>query len=148
MVDTTDYLYGLRQGSEHVVEIDKGVRLYAGLEAIGEADDKGMRTVMTILNGQLRPVFVRDRSIVVESRAAEKADASQPGHIAAPFSGVVTLQVEPGAEIAAGQSVASIEAMKMEAAITSPVAGVVERVAIPKTQQVEAGDLLVVVRPR
>ena len=148
VVDTTDYLYGLRQGSEHVVEIAKGVRLYAGLEAIGEADDKGMRTVMTILNGQLRPVFVRDRSIVVESRAAEKADASQPGHIAAPFSGVVTLQVEPGTEIAAGQSVASIEAMKMEAAITSPVAGVVERVAIPKTQQVEAGDLLVVVHPR
>jgi pyruvate carboxylase len=147
-VDTADYLYGLRQGSEHVVEIDKGVRLYAGLEAIGEADDKGMRTVMTILNGQLRPVFVRDRSIVVESRAAEKADASQPGHVAAPFSGVVTLQVEPGAEITAGQSVASIEAMKMEAAITSPIAGVVERVAIPKTQQVEAGDLLVVVRPR
>ena len=148
VVDTVDYLYGLRPGSEHVVEIAKGVRLYAGLEAIGEADDKGMRTVMTILNGQLRPVFVRDRGIVVESRAAEKADASQPGQIAAPFSGVVTLQVEVGAEIAAGQGVASIEAMKMEAAITSPVAGVVERVAIPKTQQVEAGDLLVVVRAR
>ncbi|NUT58978.1 MAG: pyruvate carboxylase, partial [Agromyces sp.] len=148
VVDTSDYLYGLRPGAEHVIEIDKGVRLYAGLEAIGEADEKGMRTVMTILNGQLRPVFVRDRSIVVETRAAEKADASQPGHVAAPFSGLVTLQVEPGAEIAAGQGVASIEAMKMEAAITSPVAGVVERVAIPKTQQVEAGDLLVVVRPR
>ena len=147
-IDTADYLYGLRPGAEHVVEIDKGVRLYAGLEAIGEADDKGMRTVMTILNGQLRPVFVRDRSIVVESRTAEKADASQPGQVAAPFSGVVTLQVEPGVEIAAGQSVASIEAMKMEAAITSPIAGVVERVAIPKTQQVEAGDLLVVVRGR
>ena len=148
VVDTVDYLYGLRPGSEHVIEIAKGVRLYAGLEAIGEADDKGMRTVMTILNGQLRPVFVRDRGIAVESRAAEKADASQPGQIAAPFSGVVTLQVEVGAEIAAGQGVASIEAMKMEAAITSPVAGVVERVAIPKTQQVEAGDLLVVVRAR
>lgn len=148
VVDTADYLYGLRPGAEHVVEIAKGVKLYAGLEAIGEADDKGMRTVMTILNGQLRPVFVRDRSIAVDTRAAEKADASQPGQIAAPFSGVVTLQVEAGTEIAAGQSVASIEAMKMEAAITSPVAGVVERVAIPKTQQVEAGDLLVVVRPR
>jgi len=36
----------------------------------------------------------------------------------------------------------------MEAAITSPIAGVVERVAIPTTQQVDAGDLLVVVRPR
>ena len=42
---------------------------------------------------------------------------------------------------------ASIEAMKMEAAITSPVDGVVERIAIGATQQVEAGDLLVVVRP-
>ena len=58
------------------------------------------------------------------------------------------MQVEEGATVEAGQSVASIEAMKMEAAITSPIAGVVERVAIPKTQQVDAGDLLVVVRPR
>ncbi|WP_395243341.1 pyruvate carboxylase [Agromyces sp. MMS24-K17] len=148
VVDTADYLYGLRPGAEHVIQIAKGVRLHAGLEAIGEADEKGMRTVMTTLNGQLRPVFVRDRSIVVETRAAEKADASQPGQVPAPFSGVVTLQVEVGDEVAPGQAVATIEAMKMEAAITSPVAGVVERVAVPKTQQVEAGDLLVVVRPR
>ena len=75
-------------------------------------------------------------------------DTSQPGQVAAPFSGVVTLQVEAGAEVQAGQAVASIEAMKMEAAITTPVAGVIERVAIPRTQQVDAGDLLVVVVPR
>jgi pyruvate carboxylase len=37
--------------------------------------------------------------------------------------------------------------MKMEAAITAPVAGTIERLAIPKTQQVDAGDLLVVVAP-
>jgi len=148
VVDTVDYLNGLQQGIEHSVEIDKGVRLYVGLEAIGEADDKGMRTVMTTLNGQLRPVFVRDRGITVSTKAAEKADANRPGQVAAPFSGVVTLQVEEGATVEAGQAVASIEAMKMEAAITSPIAGVVERVAIPKTQQVDAGDLLVVVRPR
>jgi pyruvate carboxylase len=148
VIDTIDYLYGLQQGQEHAVEIAKGVRLYIGLEAIGEADDKGMRTVMTILNGQLRPVFVRDTSIDVQAKIAEKADANQPGQIAAPFSGVVTLQVEEGAHVEAGQSVASIEAMKMEAAITSPIAGTIERVAIPITQQVDAGDLLVTVRPR
>ncbi|MBF4633975.1 pyruvate carboxylase [Agreia pratensis] len=145
VVDTVDYLYGLRQGVENVVEIDKGVKLYVGLEAIGTADDKGMRTVMTILNGQLRPVFVRDRSITVETTAAEKADPSKPGQVAAPFSGVVTLKVAEGAIVAAGESVATIEAMKMEAAITAPIAGRVSRVAIPATQQVEAGDLLVVV---
>jgi pyruvate carboxylase len=33
----------------------------------------------------------------------------------------------------------------MEAAITSPVAGTVQRRAIPDTQQCEVGDLLVVV---
>jgi pyruvate carboxylase len=142
-VDTTDYLYGLQQGVEHVIEIGKGVSLYVGLEAIGEADDKGMRTVMTIMNGQLRPVFVRDRSVTVQSKAAEKADTSKPGQVAAPFSGVVTLQVEEGQAIEAGQAIASIEAMKMEAAITAPIGGTVRRVAIPKTQQVDAGDLIV-----
>ena len=147
VLDTVDYLYGLAQGTEHVVEIERGVRLFVGLEAIGAADDKGMRTVMTTLNGQLRPVFVRDRSIQVDVREAEKADTSKPGQVAAPFSGVVTLKADVGDTVAAGQPVASIEAMKMEAAITAPVPGVIERLAIGATQQVDAGDLLVVIRP-
>lgn len=147
VLETADYLYGLVQGQEHLVEIDRGVQLYVGLEAIGDADEKGMRTVMTTLNGQLRPVFVRDRSVAVEAHEAEKADASVPGHVAAPFSGVVTVKTEVGSSVRAGEPVASIEAMKMEAAITAPVDGVVERIAIGATQQVDAGDLLVVVRP-
>ncbi|GAA5204552.1 pyruvate carboxylase [Microbacterium jejuense] len=147
VLDTVDYLYGLTAGVEHVVEIERGVQLYVGLEAIGEADDKGIRTVMTTLNGQLRPVFVRDRSITVEARQAEKADTTRPGQVAAPFSGVVTLKTLVGDVVTAGQPVASIEAMKMEAAITAPVDGVVERLAIAETAQVDAGDLLVVIRP-
>jgi pyruvate carboxylase len=146
VVDTPDYLYGLQAGAEHEVPIAPGVTLLIGLEAIGEADDKGMRTVMATLNGQLRPVFVRDRSITVESKAAEKADPSVAGQVAAPFSGVVTLKVAEGDRVEAGQQVASIEAMKMEAAITTPVGGTVARLAIPVTQQVDAGDLLVVVQ--
>ncbi|MDD7930241.1 pyruvate carboxylase [Microbacterium thalli] len=147
VLDTADYLYGLVPGAEHVVEIERGVQLYVGLEAIGEADDKGMRTVMATLNGQLRPVFVRDRAISVEARAAEKADTSVPGQVAAPFSGVVTVKATVGDTVTAGQPVASIEAMKMEAAITAPVDGRVERLVVGGTAQVEAGDLLVVIRP-
>ncbi|MBG6054025.1 pyruvate carboxylase [Salinibacterium sp. CAN_S4] len=145
VLDTVDYLYGLHPGTEHVMEIEKGVSLYIGLEAIGEADEKGMRTVMTTLNGQLRPVFVRDSSIKVDVKSAEKADAGKPGQVAAPFSGVVTLQVAEGDTVEAGQAVASIEAMKMEAAITTSVSGTVVRLAVPATQQVDAGDLLVVI---
>ncbi|NYF10583.1 pyruvate carboxylase [Leifsonia sp. AK011] len=142
VLETPDYLYGLHQGQEHIATLDKGVSLFVGLEAIGEADDKGMRTVMATLNGQLRPVFVRDHSISVDSASTEKADPGTPGHVPAPFSGVVTLQVNPGDVVSAGQAVATIEAMKMEAAITAAVSGVVKRLAILKTQQVDAGDLL------
>ncbi len=41
--------------------------------------------------------------------------------------------------------VATIEAMKMEATITAPVGGTVQRLAIGSQQQVEGGDLLLVV---
>ncbi|MBX3091362.1 MAG: pyruvate carboxylase [Cryobacterium sp.] len=145
VISTIAYLYGLRSGVEHLIPMEPGVELIVGLEAIGEADDKGMRTVMTVINGQLRPVFVRDRSITVDIKSAEKADSRVPGQVAAPFSGVVSLKVSEGDSIEAGQVVASIEAMKMEAAITCSVPGTVRRVAIPQTQQVDAGDLLLVV---
>jgi pyruvate carboxylase len=142
---TPDYLYGLRAGVEHSIQIEQGVSLLVSLEAIGEPDEKGMRSVMATLNGQLRPITVRDRSIAVDAATAEKADAAQPGQIAAPFMGVVTVSVAEGDRVEAGQAVATIEAMKMEAAITTPVAGVVQRRAIPTTQQCEAGDLIVVI---
>ena len=146
-VDTVDYLYGLEQGAEHVVEISKGVQLYVGLEAIGSADAKGYRTVMATLNGQLRPINIRDRKIAVDIIQAEKADGSNLGHVAAPFAGVVTLQTVEGARVEVGQPVATIEAMKMEASITASVAGVVRRLAVARTQTVEAGDLIVVIEP-
>ena len=41
-----------------------------------------------------------------------------------------------------GQTVATIEAMKMEASITAHRAGTVSRLAIGTVQQVEGGDLL------
>lgn len=146
-VDTVDYLYGLEQGREHVVEISRGVRLYVGLEAIGTPDAKGFRTVMATLNGQLRPINVRDQKIAVNVVQAEKADAANLGHVAAPFAGVVTLQAVEGSRVEIGQPVATIEAMKMEATITASVAGIVRRLAIVKTQSVDAGDLILVVEP-
>ncbi|MFB9908040.1 pyruvate carboxylase [Allokutzneria oryzae] len=138
-----DFFYGLRPGEEYSVDLEQGVRLLIGLEAIGEADDRGMRTVMATLNGQLRPISVRDRSVAADIPAAEKADRSNPDHVPAPFAGVVTVAVAEGDQVDAGQTVATIEAMKMEAAITAPKAGQVKRLAIGKVQQVEGGDLLI-----
>ena len=60
-------------------------------------------------------------------------------------AGVVTVAVASGDKVDAGQTIATIEAMKMEAAITAPKAGKVSRIAVSATAQVEGGDLLVVV---
>jgi pyruvate carboxylase len=139
-----DFFYGLRPGEEYSVDLEPGVRLFIGLEAIGEADERGIRTVMATLNGQLRPIQVRDRSVAADIPVAEKADRANPDHIAAPFAGVVTIAVAEGDTVEVGQTVATIEAMKMEAAITAAKAGTVRRLAIGSVQQVEGGDLLLV----
>lgn len=145
VLDTRDYLYGLQRGTEHEIQLERGVRLIASLEAVSEPDEKGMRTVMCTLNGQSRPVVVRDRSVVSNVKAAEKADPAQPGQVAAPFAGAVTVTVKPGDTVKAGDTVATIEAMKMEASITTPVGGKVSRLAISAVEQVQGGDLLLVI---
>jgi pyruvate carboxylase len=144
-LSANQFFYGLRHSDEHRVRLERGVELLIGLEAISDPDERGMRTVMCILNGQLRPVVVRDRSIASDIPTAEKADRSNPDHVAAPFAGVVTVAVSVDDTVDAGQTIATIEAMKMEAAITAPKAGKVSRIAVSATAQVEGGDLLVVV---
>ena len=77
-------------------------------------------------------------------KAAEKADPSNAGRPRAVRRRRHTVAedvVEPGGVVA------TIEAMKMEANITSPVSGTVERLAIAGHQQVEGGDLILVVTP-
>jgi pyruvate carboxylase len=143
VLDSKDFFYGLRPAKEYAVDLEPGVRLLIELQAIGEADERGMRTVMSSLNGQLRPIQVRDNAAASDVPVTEKADRANPGHVAAPFAGVVTLAVAEGDEVEAGATVATIEAMKMEASITAPKAGRVTRLAINRIQQVEGGDLLI-----
>jgi len=145
VLPTREYLYGLRFGTEHEVQLEEGKTLLFGLEAIGDPDERGIRTVMCTINGQLRPVPVRDRAVSADTPSAEKADAGRPGQVAAPYGGVVTTTAKEGDVVEVGATLATIEAMKMEASITAPVAGTVTRVAIPGTRQVEGGDLVLVI---
>ncbi|HEX5346985.1 MAG TPA: pyruvate carboxylase subunit B, partial [Pseudonocardiaceae bacterium] len=142
VLPSKEFFYGLRPGEEYAVDLDPGVRLLIQLQAIGDVDERGMRTVMCTLNGQLRPLQVRDRSVDSKVPVAEKADRSNSNQVAAPFAGVVTLKVSEGDPVTAGQPVATIEAMKMEAGITAPKSATVARLAIKPLQQVEGGDLI------
>jgi pyruvate carboxylase len=144
---TADYLYGLRVGEEHQVDLEEGKRLFFGLQAVSEADERGIRTVMCTINGQLRPINVRDRSVSADAATTERADPGNPGHVAAPFDGVVTITVAEGDQVEAGATVATIEAMKMEAAITTPTPGTVQRLTLGGPSQVEGGDLVLILTP-
>jgi pyruvate carboxylase len=145
VLGTAEYLYGLQPGREHAVTIEEGKTLLLALQSIGQPDQRGIRTIMCTINGQLRPILVRDRSVEPDAPAAEKADPARPGHVAAPFAGSVTPVVAAGDQVAAGDVIAKIEAMKMEASITTPVAGAVTRIALAGTAQVDGGDLIMVI---
>ena len=144
VVPTKPFLYGLKPGEELALDLEPGVRLYVGLEAVTEADERGIRTLLMTLNGQSRPVDAQDRSLKPQASGRERADPGAPGHVAAPMMGVVTLTVEEGEEVEAGQQVATMEAMKMESAVGAPASGTVERLAVSSGADVQAGDLLLV----
>ena len=143
------FFYGLEEGEETMIyygEIDANIPpLVVRLDAVGEPDEKGMRQVILTVNGQVRPMLVRDQNAESTVAEVEKADSSNPGHVAAPFAGVVNVTVKVGDEVKEGDPVATIEAMKMEAAISAPKSGTVERVALSQATKVEGGDLVVVI---
>jgi pyruvate carboxylase len=146
VIPTRPFLYGLETGEELAIDLEPGVRLYVRLEAITEADEHGIRTLLVSLNGQSRPVDVQDRSQEPETPRREKADPNEDGHVAAPMTGAVTLTVEEGEEVEAGQQIGTMEAMKMESSISAPHSGTVGRLAVSSGTNVESGDLLLVLR--
>jgi pyruvate carboxylase len=148
VLPTRLFLYGLEQGQEEAIELEPGVRMLIELEAIGEADERGIRTVHIKVNGQLRPFDVRDPTAAAEIPAAERADPANPRHVAAPYTGVVTATVGVGDSVETGDAIATIEAMKMESTIGAPQEGLVERLAVAGPTQVQPGDLLIVLRDR
>jgi acetyl-CoA/propionyl-CoA carboxylase, biotin carboxylase, biotin carboxyl carrier protein len=77
---------------------------------------------------------------------AGDADAAAHGEasLEAPMPGtVVQLRVEPGAAVAAGETLVVLESMKMEIAIAAPRDGVVETVSIAAGDQVDRGAVLI-----
>lgn len=147
VLPSAEFFYGLVPGEEHQVELEEGKTLLLGLKSISEPDSRGLRSVMCTINGQLRPIEVRDLAVDAKQPTQQRADKSNPGHVPAPFGGVVTTSVKVGDVVQIGDTIGTIEAMKMEASITSPIAGVVESVLVSEPRPLDGGDLIVVVRP-
>ena len=100
------------------------------------------------LNGQPRSVRVPDRSQVAKRPPQRKIEPGNPRHVGAPMPGtVVTVAVRAGQKVARGDVLVTLEAMKMETAVRAEADGDVSEVLAHAWQQVDAKDLLVIVRP-
>ena len=141
---TRTFFYGMEPGEEISAEIDPGKTLEIRLQAIGETDDQGEVKVFFELNGQPRVIRVPNRLIKATTAARPKADPANPGHIGAPMPGVVaSVAVTVGQQVAVGDMLLTIEAMKMETGIHAETAGVVKALHVTPGAQIDAKDLLI-----
>ncbi len=147
MLPTPVFFYGMEPGQEVSLDIERGKTLIVRYVALSEVHDDGTRTVFFELNGQPRSVRVRDAGAVARRPSNRKAEPGNTLHVAAPMPGkVVTVAVKSGQDIKRGDTLLTLEAMKMEAAVRADADGTVAEVLVTVGAQVDARDLLVVFR--
>ena len=84
---------------------------------------------------------VRDLTLAAPASAAA---AGGDGKVRAAMNGrVVAVLVKPGEQVAAGQPVMTLEAMKMEHVHTAGVAGTVSAIDVAEGEQVTTGKIVV-----
>jgi pyruvate carboxylase len=146
VLPTPQFFYGMEKGSEISAEIEPGKTLFIKFLAVSEPHPEGYRTVFFELNGQPREVNIRDRSLRSTTPAREKADPAKPGHVGAPFPGVISsVAVETGQQVEKGGLLLVMDAMKMQTTVYAPISGKIARLAAQLGQNVEPKDLLVVI---
>jgi biotin carboxyl carrier protein len=142
------------QGREHaiLVEVEGGrqveTRLVLGPERRRESDGVVVREV--VVDGwrvevELEPerrASLRERA----RRASDVVGRSGPVEVHAIIPGrIVALSVAPGDAVVAGQQLLVLEAMKMQNELRAPREGSIERIPIAVGENVEVGDLLMVI---
>ena len=104
-----------------------------------EWGDRTLRVLHDITERGLR-VEVEGRPARFASELAGQVRAGTPAM-------VVAVRVEAGERVTAGQSLGSLEAMKMEIGFEAPLSGVVKAIHVQTGQQVAAGELLLSIEP-
>ncbi|MFO1065298.1 MAG: pyruvate carboxylase [Pirellulales bacterium] len=147
VLPTPCFLYGPDVSDEVSIDIETGKRLIIRFLAIGQPKPDGTRTVFFELNGQPREIEVVDNSLEAGAVKNVKADANDPTQIAASMPGmVIAVAVRQGDAVKKGDKLLALEAMKMETVISADRDGNVEQLLVKSGTQVEAGDLLMVVK--
>ena len=124
-----------------------------------EVDDLNSRPVVAVVDGERFDVWPEEdqakaessqtvRTVVVPDSApapsTPAASSASGNELTAPLPGViVAVLVKPGEEVARGQELITLEAMKMKNAIKSHRAGIIASVEVSVGDQVAHGQSLV-----
>ena len=91
-------------------------------------------------------VVVLERGVAIRGTLVRTADEADPGHIAAPMPGLISLlSIKVGDPVKAGDRLMSIEAMKMESGIFASRDGIVAELLAKTGDVVDAKQLLCVI---
>ncbi|MDQ3646006.1 MAG: carbamoyl phosphate synthase, partial [Actinomycetota bacterium] len=108
----------------------------------GSAGDAELQDVLLV---QGRPVRFWNPSMAPSASAATRAGGGA-GDLVAPMHGtIVKVMVSEGAQVEAGDTIAVLEAMKMETPIAAPRAGTVKELFVTAGETVEAGTTVALV---
>ena len=147
VLPTTAYFHGLKPGEEISIDIEEGKTLFIKLLHVGDPDEKGVRPLTFELNGKARTTLVKDQSIKGDAKAREKADPANDMHIAAPIPAMISsIATSVGKNVAKGDKVAVLEAMKMQTTLYASAEGVVDEVLVGVGDSVESKDLVIRLR--
>jgi pyruvate carboxylase len=147
ILPTAVFFYGMEPGEEISIDLERGKTLIVRYVASSEPHEDGTRTVFFELNGQPRSVRVPDHSQVAQRPPPRKVEAGNLRHVGAPMPGVIaTVTATAAAQVARGDLLLTLEAMKMETAVRAELDGEVAEVLVRPGQAVEAKDLLVVLK--
>jgi pyruvate carboxylase len=145
VLPTPVFFYGLDLMDETSIQIGEGKTMVVKLTAVGHIQEGGLRTIYFELNGEPRQLTVRDLSVKVDKVENRKADPNDPCQIGVPMPGkICKIAVDVGDTVNEGDTLLSTEAMKMETNIKSPISGVVREILHKEGDQVQQGDLVVI----
>ena len=141
------FFHGLAVGETNKVNIADGKTLVIKYLGLGEVDSEGMRTVSFELNGIRRDVQVPDEAAQKDIVRVPMVDPEDKSQVGASIPGAVSkINVKEGDTVEKNQTLLTIEAMKMETAITARMSGTVERIEIREGDTVKGGQLLMTIK--
>ncbi len=140
------FFYGLKEGETSEVELDEGKIMIVKLIEVGKLDEEGYRTVAFEVNGNRREIKILDKNLG-EKESVEMtlmADPNNDKEIGASIPGAISkILIKEGDKVKEKQSLAIIEAMKMETNILATSSGEVDSILVSEGQQVKSGQLLI-----